>query len=144
MTTFSAPPPRGGSPPRPGSPVVAPPFTTPMGPSSPFIQPAPPYRGPPGYPPSPSYPAPPPSYGYGYPDPYYGGSPYGYDPYGYGGYPPMMPPPYGYGYPGYYGGGGGLFGMLGRLIGNGPFDEELTPEEECALRQFYEVLRRRK
>jgi len=139
------------APPRPGSAVFAPPYTPQPGQVSTTVQPSPPPRVTgypvPGYPtsgyPSTGYPVP--SYygpGYGVPDPYYGGSPYGYDPYGYGGPSPFLPQPYGYGYPGYF--AGEVIRMLGGLTGNGPLDEELTPEEEYAIRQFYQVLKRMK
>ncbi len=120
-----------------------------------FVGPPPPYM--PSGTASPAYPQPgyqPPAYpqpGYGYPDPYsggmpygmpyggmsYGGSMYGYDPYG--GYYPSPMASYGYGYPSY---GGGLLGMFGRLLGNGPLDDELTPEEEQVIRYFYHAMKR--
>lgn len=123
-------------------------------PAPPAIRPAPGYVPAPGYSSVPGYSVPPPGYpsggysvpppgypsGYGYPDPYAGGTPY--DPYGYGGYYPPAPPSYGYGYgygyPSSY--GGGFMGFLGSLLGNGPLDGELSPEEEYALRRFYHVL----
>ena len=126
---------------------VAPPAATPGG-SGVIVSPPPLVQGPAPVPPvtlpQPMPPQMPPGYpypgGYGYPDPYAGSAPY--DPYGYGGYYPPTPPSYGYGYgygyPGSY--GGGFMGFLGSLLGNGPLDGDLSPEEEYALRRFYHVL----
>ena len=167
MTTVPAPPmqttirvaPPAATPGGSGVIVSPPPLVQGPAPVPPVTLPQPmPPQMPPGYP----YPG-----GYGYPDPYYGGNPYGGYPYGgmpyggnpYGGYPyggsPYGYDPYGYGYGGYYaqqpmppsGYGnymtGSFFGIPFRLGANGPPDVELSPDEEFAIRQFYEAMRKK-